>query len=144
MGSVNATESCGLTALACRGSKNRFQELNPNLTSHLSASLCLIAGSNANKIFLRGWRKNVTAHAVFRYALGMSGSQFRFRMNTSPLRYPAFQAEVYAPYLDNPGYPVVIGSHLTQADAKMLRDRAVNAGLTKQTYYKTFPSFSPS
>jgi hypothetical protein len=59
-------------------------------------------------------------------------------------RYPAFHAEVYAPYLDNPSYPVVIGAHLTQADAKNLRDRAVNAGLSKQTYYKTFPNLPPS
>jgi hypothetical protein len=51
-----------------------------------------------------------------------------------------FHADVYAPYLDNPNYTVVIGAHLTQADAKALRDKAISAGLNKQTYYKTFPN----
>jgi hypothetical protein len=50
-----------------------------------------------------------------------------------------YHAEVYAPYLDNPNYAVVIGANLTQADAKALRDKAVGAGLTDQTYYKSFP-----
>jgi hypothetical protein len=54
--------------------------------------------------------------------------------------FPSFHADVYAPYLDNPNYSVVIGAHLTQSEAKALRDKAVGAGLTKQTYYKTFPN----
>jgi hypothetical protein len=54
--------------------------------------------------------------------------------------FPGFHADVYAPYLDDPSYAVVIGAQLTLGDAKALRDRAVSAGLDKQTYYKTFPN----
>jgi hypothetical protein len=58
--------------------------------------------------------------------------------------FPGYHAEVYAPYLDNPNYAVVIGANLTQADAKALRDKAVVSGLSRQTYYKTFPSLPPA
>jgi hypothetical protein len=58
--------------------------------------------------------------------------------------HPTFHADVYAPYNDNPNYPVVIGANLTQAQAKVLRDKAVNAGLSKQTYYKLFPELPQS
>jgi hypothetical protein len=54
-----------------------------------------------------------------------------------------FRAEVYAPYGDNPYYAVVIGAHLTQKEAKALRDKAVNEGLPKDSYYKTFPNLPP-
>jgi hypothetical protein len=54
--------------------------------------------------------------------------------------FPGYHAEVYAPYLDNPNYTVVIGAHLTQSEAKKLREKAVTSGLTKHTYYKTFPN----
>lgn len=49
-----------------------------------------------------------------------------------------YQAEVYAPYGDNPNYAVVIGAHLTQSEAKVLRDKAVRDGFPKDSYYKTF------
>jgi hypothetical protein len=54
--------------------------------------------------------------------------------------FPGFHADAYAPYGDNPYYACVIGAHLTQNEAKILRDKAVNAGLDRQTYYKTFPN----
>lgn len=54
-----------------------------------------------------------------------------------------FHADVYAPYEDNPNYSVVIGANLTQADASALRNKAVSAGLSKDTYYKTFPNLPP-
>jgi SPOR domain len=57
--------------------------------------------------------------------------------------YPSFHAEVYAPYGDNPYYAVVIGPNLTQDEARALRDRAIQAGLPKDTYYKTFPNLPP-
>jgi len=58
--------------------------------------------------------------------------------------FPGYHAQVYAPYLDNPNYAVVIGANLTQTDAKALRDKAVAAGINKQTYYKTFPNLPPA
>ena len=54
-----------------------------------------------------------------------------------------FHADVYAPYGDNPNYSVVIGANLTEADATALRNKAVSAGLSKDTYYKTFPNLPP-
>ena len=57
--------------------------------------------------------------------------------------HPGFRAEVYAPYGDNPYYAVVIGANLTQDGAREMRDRAVRAGLPKDTYYKTFPNLPP-
>ena len=53
-------------------------------------------------------------------------------------RFKDYHAEVYAPYGDNPYYAVVIGAHLTQDEAKALRDKAVRDGLPKDSYYKTF------
>ena len=49
-------------------------------------------------------------------------------MQETTKSFPGFPADVYATYLDNPNYAVVIGSQMTQADAKALRDRAVKAG----------------
>lgn len=54
-----------------------------------------------------------------------------------------FHADVYAPYGDNPNYAVVIGANLTQPEASALRNKAVSAGLSKDTYYKTFPNLPP-
>jgi sporulation related protein len=48
--------------------------------------------------------------------------------------FPGFHADVYGPY-HTPYYSVVIGAHLTQAEAKALRDKAVSAGLPKETYF---------
>jgi hypothetical protein len=58
-------------------------------------------------------------------------------------KFPGYHAEVYAPYADNPYYAVVIGAHLTQGEAKALRDRAVHDGLNPKSYYKTFPGLPP-
>src|SRR5262245_32066888 len=58
-------------------------------------------------------------------------------------KFKDFRAEVYAPYGDNPNYAVVIGAHLTQPEARKLRDRAVAAGFPKDTYFKTFPALPP-
>jgi hypothetical protein len=58
--------------------------------------------------------------------------------------FKAFRAQVYAPYGDNPYYAVVIGSHLTQHEARKLRDRAVAAGFPKDSYFKTFPALPPA
>jgi hypothetical protein len=59
------------------------------------------------------------------------------RINRS---FPSFHADVYAPYGDNPYYAVVIGSNLTQDDARALTQRAIGSGLPQSTYYKTFPN----
>ncbi|HEB36127.1 hypothetical protein LCGC14_0953040 [marine sediment metagenome] len=50
-----------------------------------------------------------------------------------------FEAEVYAPYDDNPNYSVVIGANLTYEEAKELKKRAIEAGLPKDTHLWTFP-----
>lgn len=55
-----------------------------------------------------------------------------------------FKAEVYAPYGDNPHYLVVIGSHLTQSEARELRDKAIHTGLPPDSYFKTFPNLPPA
>lgn len=57
--------------------------------------------------------------------------------------YREFKAEAYDRYGDNPYYAVVIGAHLTQTQAKALRDKAVRGGLGKNVYYKTFPNLPP-
>jgi len=57
--------------------------------------------------------------------------------------HPGFRADVYAPYGDNPYYAVVIGGNLTEKEARALKDRAIMAGLPKDTYYKTFPNLPP-
>jgi hypothetical protein len=54
---------------------------------------------------------------------------------------PQFKAEVYAPYGDNPYYGVVIGAELTKEQATALRSKAVQSGLSRDTYVWTFPSF---
>lgn len=60
-------------------------------------------------------------------------------------QYPQFKAEVYAPYDgEGPYYRVVIGSNLTQSEAKALRDNAVKAGLPNDSYYRTFPNLPPA
>ena len=55
-------------------------------------------------------------------------------------KYPGFHADVYAPYPGDPYYSVVIGADMTEADAKTLRDKAIAAGVNKETYYRTFPN----
>jgi hypothetical protein len=59
-------------------------------------------------------------------------------------RFKNYQAAIYAPYADNPYYAVVIGAHLTQGEAKTLRDKAVRDGFPKSSYYKTFPGLPPA
>ena len=59
-------------------------------------------------------------------------------------RVKSYQAAVYAPYADNPYYAVVIGAHLTQSEAKALRDKAVQDGFPKDSYYKTFRGLPPA
>jgi len=54
-------------------------------------------------------------------------------------RFKNYRADIYAPYGGNPYYAVVIGAHLTQVEAKSLRDKAVSDGFPKDSYYKTFP-----
>ena len=58
-------------------------------------------------------------------------------------KYHEFKAAVYEPYGNNPYYAVVIGANLTQSEAKDLREKAVSAGLPKDTYYKTFSNLPP-
>jgi hypothetical protein len=58
--------------------------------------------------------------------------------------FRGFHAEVYAPYLDNPNYAVVIGAQLSESDASALAAKAASAGMGHgvkqyQPYYKTFP-----
>ncbi|MFH1874141.1 MAG: SPOR domain-containing protein [Pseudomonadota bacterium] len=53
--------------------------------------------------------------------------------------YDDFQAEVYAPYGDNPFYTVVIGANLSQNAAQNLRDKALKEGLAEDAYLWTFP-----
>lgn len=50
-----------------------------------------------------------------------------------------FEAEVYAPYGDNPNYSVVIGANLTFKEAEKLRKKAIAAELPKDTHLWTFP-----
>jgi hypothetical protein len=59
------------------------------------------------------------------------------RINRS---FSSFHADAYAPYGDSPYYAVVIGANLTQEEARALTERAINSGLPKDTYYKTFPN----
>lgn len=60
-------------------------------------------------------------------------------------KHPQFKAEVYAPYDgEGPYYRVVIGANLTQSEAKALRDKALNAGLPEDSYYRTFPNLPPA
>lgn len=58
-------------------------------------------------------------------------------------KYQDFKAEVYEPYGENPYYAVIIGTNLTQSEAKALRDKAVKEGFPKDSYYKTFPNLPP-
>lgn len=53
--------------------------------------------------------------------------------------YKGFHADVYAPFVE-PVYRVVIGAQMTQQDANALRDRALSAGMDKQTYARSFPN----
>ncbi|HXO29550.1 MAG TPA: hypothetical protein VOA80_19525 [Thermoanaerobaculia bacterium] len=50
-----------------------------------------------------------------------------------------FQADVYRRFGDNKYYEVVIGAGLTKADALLLQQRAIGAGLPKDTYLWTLP-----
>lgn len=50
-----------------------------------------------------------------------------------------FNGSVYAPYGSNRLYSVVIGSNLTQDEAQQLRQRAIAAGLSRDTHLWTFP-----
>jgi hypothetical protein len=59
-------------------------------------------------------------------------------------KYRSYKADVYAPYADNPHYAIVIGAHLTQSEAKALRDRAVLDGFPRDSYYKTFRGLPPA
>jgi hypothetical protein len=59
-------------------------------------------------------------------------------------RFKGYKAEVYAPYADSPYYAVVIGAHLTQSEAKAIRDEAVRDGFPRDSYYKTFPGLPPA
>jgi hypothetical protein len=51
-----------------------------------------------------------------------------------------FRAEVYAPYGQNPYYAVVIGANLTLNVAKDFRNKAIRAGLPKDTYLWALPT----
>lgn len=50
-----------------------------------------------------------------------------------------FKAEVYEPYGENIYYAVVIGSNLTREEAQQLRQKALLAGFSEDTYLWTFP-----
>ncbi len=50
-----------------------------------------------------------------------------------------FKAEVYDPYGENIYYAVVIGSNLTHEEAQQLRQKAILAGFSEDTYLWTFP-----
>lgn len=50
-----------------------------------------------------------------------------------------FKAEVYEPYGENIYYAVVIGSNLTHEEAQQLRQKAILAGFSEDTYLWTFP-----
>jgi hypothetical protein len=54
------------------------------------------------------------------------------------IRQKGFAAEVYAPYGANKFYAVVIGAQLTRSDAQQLRQKAIQAGLPRDTYLWTF------
>lgn len=49
-----------------------------------------------------------------------------------------FKPVVYAPYGGNPYWAVVIGSNLSSQEAQQLQQRAITAGLPKDTYLWTF------
>ena len=49
-----------------------------------------------------------------------------------------FKAEVYSPSAGNSSWSVVIGSNLTSEEAQKLRQRAITAGLPKDTHLWTF------
>lgn len=55
------------------------------------------------------------------------------------LRKRGFSADVYLPYGGNPFYAVVIGGQMTRSDAQALQQKAITAGLPKDTYLWTFP-----
>ena len=50
-----------------------------------------------------------------------------------------FDAEIYASYRTKAGYDVVIGANLTYEEAQKLRQKAVDAGLPRETMVWTFP-----
>lgn len=54
-------------------------------------------------------------------------------------KWQGFEGEVYAPYGEDPYYAVVIGANLTYQEARQLRQRAIAAGFSKDTYLWTFP-----
>jgi hypothetical protein len=60
------------------------------------------------------------------------------------LQFPDFKAEIYDKYKDDPYYTVVIGAHLTQEQAKKLRDKAIKSGLRKDTFYSSPPNLPPA
>jgi SPOR domain len=55
------------------------------------------------------------------------------------LRIRGFSADIYLPYGGNPFYAVVIGAQMTRSDAQALQQKAIAAGLPKDTYLWTFP-----
>ena len=54
-------------------------------------------------------------------------------------RMKGFSADVYAPYMDNPYYAVVIGAFLTRSEAQQIQLKAIKSGLPMDTYLWTFP-----
>ncbi len=50
-----------------------------------------------------------------------------------------FKADVYAPYGENLYYAVVIGANLNYDEAQKLRQKALLAGFSEDTYLWTFP-----
>lgn len=55
------------------------------------------------------------------------------------LRKRGFPADIYLPYEGNPFYAVVIGAQMTRSEAQALQQKAIAAGLPKDTYLWTFP-----
>jgi len=54
-------------------------------------------------------------------------------------KYPGFAAEVYDRFGDNPHYAVVIGANITYNEATVLRRKAAEAGLARDTYLWKYP-----
>ena len=48
-------------------------------------------------------------------------------------------AEIFDPYGENPYYAVVIGANLGYKEAQKIRQDAIKAGFSKDTYLWTFP-----
>jgi hypothetical protein len=70
---------------------------------------------------------------------GSHPSQESANKHAEELRRRGFSADIYLPYGGNPFYAVVIGAQITRSDAQAVQQKAISAGLPKDTYLWTFP-----